>query len=494
MDKQQAKELFLDTLRRTSRLRSAAALLEWDMDTIMPPKGLNVRAETAGAISGEIFRLSTADEFGRAVEILKETPAENDAKMARMLEVADRDYTRFKKIPLQEYEAYSVAAAQSSQIWKEAKANNDYDMYAPHLQKMIDFSRSFADKWGYEKHAYDALLEEYDPALLSDQIDPVFAELLAGTKEILSSVPQRQSRPEVPVAEKNQYEIGMYLLKTMGYDLQAGNLYSTEHPFTCTVHSGDVRVTTKYHENQPSSSVFSVMHEGGHGMYEQNISPDLDGSNLMDGTSMGIHESQSRFWENIVGRSLGFWQSNFNEVCRLAGKPLEQNAEEYWKSINHIQPSLIRIEADELTYNLHIIIRYELEKQILNTSISAKELPELWNAKYKEYLGVQPANNNQGIMQDSHWAGGSFGYFPSYAIGNLYAAQFAASMQKELGAVSSLVGSTNGLGSIAHWLKANVQQYGKLKTPEQILKDATGQTLNAKPFLEYMRQKVKSLY
>lgn len=490
----EAKNGFVATLRRIEDLGSAAALLYWDMQTIMPKKGAPGRARVLGAMETEMFRLSTGEAFGAQMALLREKQEQLSAREKRMLELAWRAYERNKKIPEDEFEAFSVTTAQASHLWMSAKENNDYAAFAPHLQKIIDYSRRFTEYWGYADKPYDAMLEGFDPALLTAQIDPIFAQLLAGTRSLLARAGENAVLPAVTVAPERQQLVGDYLLRVMGFDMDAGNLYTTEHPFTCGVHAGDVRVTTKYHPSMPLSSIFSVLHEGGHGLYDQNISQELDGTNLQTGVSMSIHESQSRFWENIVGRSLAFWEAHLAKVNELSGVALCENTETFFRAINAVEPSLIRIEADELTYNLHIIIRYELEKAILNDGINSGELPELWAAKYEEYLGIRPKTYAEGVLQDSHWSGGSFGYFPSYSLGNLCAAQFADAFERQHGALAKHVGTAEGIALLVEWQKQNIHRYGAEETPRQIMERVCGEDINPAFFLRYMEKKLSEVY
>lgn len=490
----QAKDDFLLTLRRISGMRAGTALLYWDMQTIMPPKGAAARAEMVGSLQTEIFRLATGAPFGEAMETLAQDASQLTARETRMLQLAKRDYDRNKRIPADEFEAFSVATAKASHAWMAAKENNDYAAFAPQLQTIIDFSRRFAEYYGYQDKPYDALLADYDPDMLTADIDPIFAQLLSGTRALLARVGEGVRLPKVVVAPEQQAAVGDYLLRAMHYDLEAGNLYTTEHPFTCGIHAGDIRVTTKYHPAMPMSSIFSVLHEGGHGLYEQNISPELSGTNLFDGTSMGIHESQSRFWENIVGRSRGFWQAHLGKVSELSGVALAPDVDTFYRGINAVEPSLIRIEADELTYNLHIIIRYEIEKAIINDGINSADLPELWASKYQEYLGIRPKTDAEGVLQDSHWSGGSFGYFPSYTIGNLCAAQFADAFEKQHGPLEGHVGTSEGIALVVDWQKENIHKFGAEQTQQQIMQRVCGEDVNPTFFLKYMERKLGEVY
>lgn len=494
MDFNQSKELFFGNMRRISYMRAAEALLFWDMLTIMPRKGAEARAQALGSIESEAFRLSTSDEYGEAIENLTSGADKLSAREKRMVEEAGLEYTRFKKIPADMFEAFCVTKAAAEHVWKQAKDSNDYGMFKPQLKKIIDYSKEFAELWGYKDKPYDAMLEGYDPALLTAQIDPVFAELLSGTKALLSRAGENVLLPKVSVGDDAQFKAGEYLLNVIGYDLEAGNLYTTEHPFSISIHSGDVRVTTKYYADAPLSSVFSVLHEGGHGIYDMNISPELDGTNLKDGSSMGIHESQSRFFENIVGRSYAFWDAHLGKVEDIFGVRLAKNTDEFYRVINAVKPSLIRIEADELTYNLHIIIRYECEKAIFNDGVGVDELPELWREKYREYLGVVPETYSEGVLQDTHWAGAMFGYFPSYTIGNLCAAQFTDAFQKQHGPLEKHVGDAKGIALINSWLKENIHKYGKEEKPEQVMLRVCGENVNPTYFLKYIEEKINRIY
>ncbi len=488
---EKAKETFLSAVRRISALDAAGNLLAWDQRTIAPPKGLNGRAQVLGAVSAEAFRIKTSPEYREALDRLKGEAL--DPVFERMAFVARRAFDRDAKIPADVYEKFVVDAQISEAAWGDAKRSDDYGMYAPHLQRMIDYARRFADLWGYAAHPYDAMLDGYESGLTVKDVDGVFGRLRADMVALLREVPRIPALRPAAVPVEKQREIGLYLLAKTGYDLDAGNLYATEHPFSVGIHAGDVRVTTHYRESDPVSSIFSVLHEGGHGMYDQNLGPELRDTNLDDGASMGIHESQSRFWENIIGRSYAFWDTHFATVNRLAGGGLASDARAWYRGVNRVKPSLIRTEADELTYNLHIIIRYELEKEIAAGNLNAGALRDAWNDRYREYLGVQAEKDGEGILQDIHWSDASFGYFPTYSLGNLYAAQFAHALEKELGSLDALIGSESGLGKIGGWLKENIQRYGALEEPGDILVRVTGEGLNASYLTTYLRGKLLAL-
>ena len=279
----------------------------------------------------------------------------------------------------------------------------------------------------------------------------------------------------------------------MGYDFDAGKLEESVHPFTIGLSREDVRITTNYDENDFRPAIFSCIHEGGHAIYEQNIPENLSGTGLQDGASMGIHESQSRFYENIIGKSQEFWIYFYAEVKKRFTQFKDVDFEEFYKGINLVEPSFIRVDADELTYSLHIIIRYEIEKALINGEVEVEDLPELWNSKYKEYLGIEPKNDSEGVLQDVHWAGGTIGYFPSYALGNLYGAQFFNKMKKDMPSVLEDI-KQGKLDSVYNWLKENIHKHGAIYTPAELIKIVTGEELNAKYFIDYLNEKYSNIY
>lgn len=493
MTVEQAKQHYTETMAKVDALDYATSLLHWDMDTIAPKKGQAVRGETIARLSGEVFALTTSEAYGQTLDALWENADRLDSILHRSVAVARRDYEKDKKIPQDLFEAYTLAQSASNNAWKEAKAQNDFALFRPHLEKLIGFSKQFVELWGFEGHPYNALLDNYEEGMTVELLDGIFPPLRDATAALVGKIGAKEPPIKPIISAGKQEQIGHYLLRTIGYDLEAGNLFTTEHPFESRIHPHDVRVTTHYYEENPFSSLFSVLHEGGHGMYEQNVSDDLPG-NLHSGASLGIHESQSRFWENMIGRSRAFWETQFTPLSAIAGVGLGTDAEDAFRTANHTAPSLIRIEADELTYNLHVIIRYELEKAIFSGDIAVDDLPGLWNEKYLEYLGVSADTSAQGILQDMHWSAGYFGYFPTYSLGNLYGAQFAVTLQKELGSLDSLIRAQGGFSKIRDWLTEKIYRYGKLETPSQILQRVTGEPLNSRYFIDYITAKMADLY
>ncbi|NRF89884.1 carboxypeptidase M32 [Paenibacillus frigoriresistens] len=494
-------ESFKAYVRKMKQYEEAIALIYWDMRTGAPKKGIETRSEVVGELSTEVFRMSTSDEMGSYLDFFMQ-PSELeklDAISKKMVVECKKEYDRSKKIPAEKYQAYVVLTSQAESAWEDAKHNSDWDSFQPYLEKIVATTQEFIELWGYEGNKYNTLLDMYEPGMTVEKLDEVFGALREKAVPLLQRIQASANQPNRSFLDQ-QFEISkqkkfsLSILKQMQYDFEAGRLDETVHPFATALNPGDVRITTRYLPNDITSALFGTIHEGGHALYEQNISKDLVGTNLCTGTSMGIHESQSRFWENVIGRSKEFWSRYYGELqTTFSGQIDDVDVDSFYRAINHIEPSLIRIEADELTYNLHIMIRYELEKGLFNGTIAVADLPKAWNAKYEEYLGVVPANDGEGVLQDVHWSGGSFGYFPSYALGNMYAAQFTNTLRKELPNFDSLIAEGN-LVPIKEWLTDKVYRHGKLLTPNEIIRDVTGEELNPEYLVQYLEEKYQTVY
>lgn len=494
-------ESFKAYVRKMKQYEEAIALIYWDMRTGAPKKGIGTRSEVVGELSTEVFRMSTSDEMGEYLAFFTQ-PAELeqlDVISRKMVEECKKEYDRSKKIPAEKYQAYVVLTSQAESAWEDAKHNSDWASFQPYLEKIVATTQEFIELWGYEGHKYNTLLDMYEPGMTVEKLDEVFGTLREKAVPLLQRIQASPNQPDRSFLDQQfeiskQKQFSLSILKQMQYDFEAGRLDETVHPFATALNPGDVRITTRYLPNDITSALFGTIHEGGHALYEQNISEDLVGTNLCTGTSMGIHESQSRFWENVIGRSKAFWDRYYGELQTTFSPQIDQvDVSTFYKAINHIEPSLIRIEADELTYNLHIMIRYELEKGLFNGTIAVADLPAAWNAKYEEYLGVTPANDGEGVLQDVHWSGGAFGYFPSYALGNMYAAQFTQTLRQELPAFDSLIAEGN-LAPIKEWLTEKVYKHGKLLTPNEIIREVTGEELNPEYLVQYLEEKYKSVY
>lgn len=479
------------------RLNSAINLVYWDTKVGMPRKGVEYRGEVLGYLSDLAYRLKTSPILPEFIAKYSEDAALNDTFSA-MLRNLKKEYEKTSKIPQQKFREYVVLCTKSEAVWEEAKEKSDFSLFQPYLEQVIATQKEFVEYWGYKQNKYDTLLNFYEPDITTRELDHIFPELRDAIVNLLHRIGNSgkiidaaKIRGYFPKAK--QYHLGVSALKAIGYDFAAGRLDESAHPFTVEMNPDDVRITTHYDEQDITSSLFSCIHEGGHGIYEQNISGQLAGTLLGTGVSMGIHESQSRLYENLIGRSKAFLKYFYPVIRREFPQFDAVDFKDFYAAVNCVEPSLIRTDADELTYSLHIIIRYEIEKMIFSDQVSVGDLPELWNEKYKEYLGVKPTNDRDGILQDTHWSDGSFGYFPSYALGNLYGAQFLNTMKQQLPHYEDLL-EKGDLSGIKRWLNENIHRHGSVYTPSQLVKRVTGEELKADYFIDYLNEKYSSIY
>ncbi|WP_291652339.1 carboxypeptidase M32 [Clostridium sp.] len=485
-------------LSEYEKLVQAMSLVYWDMRTNMPTKAGESRSKVLEYLSGESFKMVTSSKVEDFINDLSKYKNEMNHTEARMLQELERNYNETKKIPQDRYVAFVGVCSNSELAWEKAKDANDFEIFKPHLEKVVEFQKEFINYWGFKIDKYDTLLDKYELGLTTEKLDKIFADLRDGIIEVLNNVKASNKKINRDFLYgnfdiKKQKDLSVYILNKIGFDLEAGRLDESIHPFTTNFGNKDVRLTTNYHEDEFTSALFSTIHEGGHGIYEQNISDDLEGTGLQTGASMAIHESQSRFYENILGRSKEFCSYLLPIAKEYFEDFKDVTLDEFYNAMNYVETSLIRTEADELTYGLHIIIRYEIEKELINGRIKVEELKELWNKKYKEYLGVEPKNDSEGILQDMHWSDGSFGYFPSYALGNLYGAQMFHKLLEEKPNIMEEVKKGN-FTEIFTWLKEKVHVHGFLYTPEELIKNITGEELNPKYFIDYLKNKYYKIY
>ncbi|WP_226034730.1 carboxypeptidase M32 [Aquibacillus saliphilus] len=487
---------FLELLKEQSSYEEALSLIQWDLRTKAPKKGTEQRSEVIGFLSQKLHHLSTSDKMKNFIDKLKDNT--DNKIIQRSVEECEEEYNRNKKIPEQEYKEFIILQSKSETVWQEAREKNDFKILQPYLEQLVAFNRKFAEYWGYEKNIYDALLHMYEPGVTTEVLDQVFPKLRKSLTGLVEKVNNSKNKPDPAILQhhfpkQKQEQFSLEILKKMGYDFEAGRLDETIHPFAISLNSNDVRVTTRYDEDDFRMAVFGTIHEGGHALYEQNISDTLTQTPLASGTSMGIHESQSLFWENFIARSEAFWQNHYKLFKSFAPSEFNQvDFSDFYRSINEVKPSLIRIEADELTYCLHIMVRYELEKALINGEIEVKDLPELWNQKIEDYLGVRPSSDKEGVLQDIHWSAGNFGYFPSYALGYMYAAQLHHSLAETID-VDKVV-KDGDFVKVKEWLSENIHQYGKMKKPLEILNDVTGESLNSQYLVDYLTNKYSKIY
>jgi len=493
-------EQFRGINQKIKQYEEALAVLYWDLRTGAPRKGMDIRSEVIGTLSSEMFRLSTSQELGDLLTELESeaTWSKLDALNRKLVEETRKDYDRSVKIPPELYQKYVVLTAQAENKWEVCKEENDYASFQPYLEQIIELTNQMIDLWGVKGTRYDTLLDQYEPGMTVEQLDGIFGSLRDQLVPLAEQIANSPHQPRTDFLEGQfdvaaQKDYSLFILKQMGFDFEAGRLDESVHPFATGLNPHDVRITTRYLVDDVTSALFGTIHEGGHALYEQNISEQLVGTTLCTGTSMGIHESQSRFWENVIGRSRHFWNSYYGDLQARFPQLASVDVDTFYRGNNTVKPSLIRIEADELTYNLHIIIRYEIEKMIFNEGLKASELPAVWNEKYKQYLGIEPPNNAEGVLQDVHWSGGAFGYFPSYSLGNMYAAQFTNTLQEQMPDLWQKV-EQGDLLPIKEWLADKIYQYGRLKSPSELVEEITNESLNPNYLVQYLKDKYTDIY
>ncbi len=481
-------------------LRAAAAVLRWDQETYMPPKGTAGRAEqlsTLTRLAHDLFVSARTRELLPAAEAVADQ-LDPDSDEAGLIRMTRRDYDRLSKLPVDFVAARARAASLSTHIWREARRRNDFAAFRPALQDMVEFARREADYLGFQDHPYDALLDHYEPGMTSREVDALFMRLREVTVPLVRTVVER-GRPvehaflhaEFDPAEQRAF--GMKVAQAFGFDVSRGRLDDSAHPFATSFHPDDVRITTRYQRNYLPSAIFAIFHEAGHAMYEQGIPAALTRTCIGHGASLGLHESQSRMWENLVGRSRAFWQQYYPILQDQFPALRRVGADAFYRAVNRVEPSLIRVEADEVTYNLHIMLRYEIEKRLLDGSLAVADLPDAWRERMQAYLGLTPPSDADGVMQDIHWSGGSIGYFPTYTLGNVISVQlFEAARRAHPGLLDDI--GAGRFATLLGWLREHVHRHGRKFLPREIIRRATGSELTPEPYLAYLRQKVSEVY
>jgi len=502
-----AYKRLMEKARDLAILQSAESIINWDMETMMPPKGIKLRSQQLAMLSVIEHKMSTSPEIGNLLELITKH-SENDklnAVQKRNVYLTKKHYNEQTKLPEELVAAIAKQEALTNDIWKKAKAAKKYSMFKPELEKLVELEKKAAEILMEVKETetpYDALIDIYEPKMTADELTKIFNELKDGLVSTLKKCENAPKQPDMGILKRKipidtQRKIAKTLAEFVGYDVSSkeagGRIDETEHPFT-TGYYDDVRITTHYYEDTFASSMFSVLHEAGHAMYEQNLKQEWMYQPVGSGVSMGIHESQSRMVENIIGRSHEFWICFLPKLKEITGSLLaDLELEKFVHAINQVKPSKIRVEADEVTYGLHIIVRFNLERDLFADKITVKELPEMWNQSYKEYLGIKIENDSEGVMQDTHWGSGMFGYFPSYALGNIYSGQILEAMNKNLPNWRKQLAKGN-FKEVKHWLVQNVHSHGNLYDPATLIQKITGKELNVKPYLNYLNEKYSKLY
>ena len=478
-------------------IKTAMTLFEWDNETLAPKEAGELTSQVIGVLSGEYFEAVTCDGMKKLLKECREQGGLTEAEAANVRELSE-ELEQTICIPQEEYQEFARLTARATSVWARAKKDQDFEAFAPTLEKVIGFQKKFA---GYRakdgKKTYDIMLDDYEKGFSMENLDEFFGLLKKELVPFLKKVMEEGKKIEDgflkgDYPEEKQEELARFLAGYVGFDFDCGVMAVSAHPFTTNLHNKDVRITTHYTDSV-DSSLFSVIHEAGHGIYELGIRDDLTLTPAGQGASMGMHESQSRFFENIIGRNRAFWVPIYKKVQEMFPGQLGQvDLDRFVEAINKVTPGLIRTEADELSYSLHVLIRYEIEKMLIEEDLDVKKLPDIWADKYEEYLGIRPENPAEGVLQDIHWSQGSFGYFPSYALGSAFGAQLYYHMKKTMDFEELL--ADGGIDAIREYLKENIHQYGKLKTSRQILKDVTGEDFNPEYYVRYLKEKYTRIY
>jgi carboxypeptidase Taq len=491
----------LEHLHAIEDLSALMSLAEWDQQTYMPRGAGEVRMHQATTLQGIIHEHLTDPKLGTLLDKLEAEATQkgfNDTDRG-LLRKARRAYDQATKLPRELVEELTRVGSASFEAWLDARAKSDFAIFAPWLQRTVTLQREVADRLGYAETPYDALLDEYEPGLTASKVEQLFAPVRAISTTMLQRIQDSQHTIDASCLQGNfptekQQQLCEQILRVMNYDFTRGGLARSEHPFTTSFGAPfDVRLTTRYNEQYLPMSVMAAMHEAGHGLYEQGISPVLMRTPLANGASLGIHESQSRLWENAIGRSYAFWKGQYGLLRASFPEHFNNVAvETYTRALNIVRPSLIRVEADEVTYNLHIVIRFELEKALVNGNLAVESLPEQWNARYQEYLGIKPSNDVEGVLQDMHWSSG-FGYFPTYTLGNLYAAQIYHTLRKDFPDLDERLAGGD-ISFVLNWLHQHLHQYGATYLPEDLVTRATSNAPDPQYFVDYLTEKFEKIY
>lgn len=496
----------LEKSKEMAVLGSAVAILYWDMETKMPPRAVELKGQQLAMLQKMGHQMLVDPENGKTLDAIQKHGKYDSLSQLekRNVYLSRKAYDEATVIPEELVVDIAKQSTVGVNVWKKAKAARDWGMFKPELEKMKALKEREAELLMEVKGAktpYDALIDSFEPKMTADNITRVFDDMKKGLMKVMDRV-KAQEKPDTgflerPVPVSVQEKIGENLAAFIGYDIESdeagGRIDTTEHPFT-TGYYTDVRITTHYHEERFESSIFSVLHEGGHALYEQGLPMDWMYQPVGTSASYGIHESMSRFIENMVGKSPEFWTYYLPVMKEITGDTFSDvSYDEMLRAVNYVTPSKIRIEADEVTYGLHIVIRFEIERDLFSGKLSVDELPQAWNQKYMDYLGVEIENDSEGVMQDTHWAGGSFGYFPSYALGNIYDGVWLTKLNKDLPGWRQQI-KTGSFKETKKWLTDNVYGYGNLYDPEDLVKEVTGKGLEVKPFIDYLDDKFRAVY
>jgi len=487
-------------LAEIADLKHARALLSWDQQTYMPKGAGEARGNQLATLSRIAHQKFTAAEIGTLLTDLEEefAGAEPDADVVRLLQVTRHDFDRKIRVPADFVAEFALTTSRAFEAWVKARAASDFSIFRPHLEKVVELNRRYITFFPPADHPYDILLDQYERGMKTAEVEAIFADLRPRQVELLREITARpqvdDSFLQVGFDEQQQWDFGVRVVTAFGYDWDRGRQDRSAHPFTTSFSINDVRITTRFEKDNPTASLFSTIHEAGHALYELGCNQSFERSPLAGGASLAVHESQSRLWENMVGRSLPFWEHFYPEYRRcfpaaLSGVDLRT----FYRAINRVEPSLIRVNADEATYNLHVMLRLELEIGLIEGRIAVRDLCEIWNTKMEEYLGITPPNDAMGVLQDVHWSGGSLGYFATYTLGNLISAQLWEKINSDIPDLDDQL-RRGSFEALLTWLREKIHCHGRKFTPQELVMKVTGSKINPAPYLRYLQRKYSDIY
>jgi carboxypeptidase Taq len=491
---QQIKQIFGEV----SDLNRAASVLSWDQQVNMPPYGGEARGQqlaTLGKLAQEKF---TSDEVGRLLEDLKSEFADAETEDGAMIRVAARDYDKAKRVPPSFVAESAMVSSRAFEAWVEAKSKSDFSIFLPHLEKVVELVKKYVSFFPPADHPYDVLLDDYEPGMKTADVQKIFGDLRPKQVELIKAIADsKQVKDDFlhkKYPEKKVWDFSETIITQLGYDFSRGRQDKAPHPFETTFSVNDVRITNRFEPHNPLATLFSAMHEAGHAMYEQGVNPAYERTPLASGTSLAVHESQSRMWENLVGRSLPFWEHFFPELKKTFASQLDGvGVKAFYKAINKVEPTFIRVNADEATYNLHIMLRLEIEIGMVDGSIAIKDLPDIWNTKMQDYLGIVPPDDARGVLQDIHWSYGSIGYFSTYALGNIVSAQLWEKINKDVRGLEDDF-RKGRFEQLLVWLRENIHVHGRKYDPQDLVQRVTGARIDSAAYVRYLTKKYSDIY
>lgn len=487
-----------ERLSEVADLGRAASVLGWDQQVNMPPGGSEARGQQLATLNKIAQEKFITDEVGRLIDDLKQELDGADSDDAALVRVAARNYDKAKRVPPSFFAERALVTSQAFQAWKEARSKSDFSIFRPQLERVVELVHKYISFFPTGEHPYDILLDDYEPGMKTIEVKEILDGLRPKQVKLIKAIASsKQVKDDFLFRNYNETKLidfGVNVITKFGYDWSRGRQDKAPHPFESRFSVNDVRITTRYEKDNPMATLFSSMHEAGHALYEQGVNPAYERTPLAGGTSLAVHESQSRLWENLVGRSLPFWEHFYPAFKKSFSAQLEGvSLKSFYKAINGVQPSLIRVNADEATYNLHIMLRLELEIGLVEGIVSVKELPELWNAKMEEYLGVTPPDDAKGVLQDIHWSHSLIGYFSTYALGNLISAQLWEKINKDIRNLDDQIRKGN-FGNLLDWLRKNIHRHGHKYDPQELVERVTGSRISPEPYVRYLTRKYGEIY